>query len=463
MPNLTVSPQSVLLTAGQPVTFLATLDDQPADDATWSLSPSIGTLGTAAGSVTATGSSVTYVAPSALAAPQTVALLVTSGAASASARISLTADSIAIIPAAANLKSHAVQQFVAVVASPSPELEDITWILSPPVGKLDQQGVYTAPTTVTDSATLTVTAKNRIGKQAHATINLTSDPWRGPGVYILGVYLLFVFSLVIFLVGLMPLKIQNVTQLKADRADVYTSLQDKLGRLQALSSAAGAAASSGSNKSQTQPKPGAADTTPANKPDTKSLADVDLVQQLKTEADKLQDRVDRYDLDIDHATSTDVQTRFFARISREIDLLLLVILAGALGSFLHMAQSFSDFAGNQTLKSSWNWWYALRPFVGSILALLIYAVIRGGLITAASLPAGFDASGFNPYGLIGGAALAGMFSKAATQKLGDVFDTLFQSSKAAETKDKLTTQTQSQQPSQPQAGTSSSSNTNAPR
>ena len=47
------------------------------------------------------------------------------------------------------------------------------------------------------------------------------------------------------------------------------------------------------------------------------------------------------------------------------------------------------------------------------------------------------ASELNPFGLVGVAALAGMFSKAATMKLGEVFDTLFKTEAAKETKDKL--------------------------
>ena len=47
------------------------------------------------------------------------------------------------------------------------------------------------------------------------------------------------------------------------------------------------------------------------------------------------------------------------------------------------------------------------------------------------------ASELNPFGLVGVAALAGMFSNAATMKLGEVFDTLFKTKAAEESKDKL--------------------------
>src|SRR4029077_11161891 len=76
---------------------------------------------------------------------------------------------------------------------------------------------------------------------------------------------------------------------------------------------------------------------------------------------------------------TFVDTRL-GRINRELDLIWLVLLAGALGSFFHTAQSYSDYVGNRTLKSNWAWWYAFRPFIGAGLALVFYAAVRGGFM-----------------------------------------------------------------------------------
>src|SRR3977135_2910009 len=44
--------------------------------------------------------------------------------------------------------------------------------------------------------------------------------------------------------------------------------------------------------------------------------------------------------------------------------LLISAVAGALGSYVHLATSFADFLGNRQLISSWLWWYILRPFIG---------------------------------------------------------------------------------------------------
>jgi len=112
------------------------------------------------------------------------------------------------------------------------------------------------------------------------------------------------------------------------------------------------------------------------------------------------------------------QTR---QLSREVQLLILVLVAGALGSYVHAIQSFVDFSGNGTLRASWFWWYLSRPFLGGALALVFYAALRGGFLASASA----DARSVNAFGVVAMAALVGMFSDKATLKLSEVFDTLF--------------------------------------
>lgn len=106
--------------------------------------------------------------------------------------------------------------------------------------------------------------------------------------------------------------------------------------------------------------------------------------------------------------------------SAEAALLALVVLASALGSYVHAAVSFTDYVGNRLLARSWVWWYLLRVLVGSSLALLFYFVIRGGFLSA-----GTNSSDINPYGIAAISGLVGLFSKQATDKLSEVFDTAF--------------------------------------
>jgi hypothetical protein len=104
-------------------------------------------------------------------------------------------------------------------------------------------------------------------------------------------------------------------------------------------------------------------------------------------------------------------------------LLLLVILASALGSYVHAVTSFTDYVGNRRLARSWMWWYGLRLFVGVALAILFYFAIRGGFFAADA-----TSSQVNPFGIAAISGLVGLFSKQATDKLREVFDTLFRTS-----------------------------------
>jgi hypothetical protein len=114
---------------------------------------------------------------------------------------------------------------------------------------------------------------------------------------------------------------------------------------------------------------------------------------------------------------------FAARPAPNTTLLLLVVLASSLGSYIHAATSFADYTGNRRLNTSWVWWYVLRPTSGVALAVLFYFAIRGGFVGGNT-----DASVVNPYGIAAIAGMVGLFSKQATDKLREVFDTLFKAS-----------------------------------
>ena len=116
----------------------------------------------------------------------------------------------------------------------------------------------------------------------------------------------------------------------------------------------------------------------------------------------------------------------------ELQYLLIVALSGALGSYIHLATSFADFVGNQKLVSSWTWWYVLRPFIGTALALVVYFVVRAGLISGAS-----GTESMSPYGTAATAAMCGLFSKQAIDKLREVFENLFRTQKETERADPL--------------------------
>lgn len=106
-------------------------------------------------------------------------------------------------------------------------------------------------------------------------------------------------------------------------------------------------------------------------------------------------------------------------LSFEWRLVLVAILAGMIGSFIHAAVSFSTYVGNRSFTVSWTWWYTLRPLIGGALALVVYLVFRGALVSGSAVDT------LNAYGVAGLAALSGMFSKQAIDKLDEVFTVLF--------------------------------------
>ena len=129
------------------------------------------------------------------------------------------------------------------------------------------------------------------------------------------------------------------------------------------------------------------------------------------------------------------------KASADSRLFLTVVAAGALGSLVHCITSFADYVGDRTLKQSWVWYLILRTPIGIALAVLFYLVLRGGLIAptvSEGGPNAHTATVLNPYGLAAVAAMAGMFSKQATDKLAEVFDVLFHTTKPVIRADPLT-------------------------
>jgi hypothetical protein len=107
-------------------------------------------------------------------------------------------------------------------------------------------------------------------------------------------------------------------------------------------------------------------------------------------------------------------------LTRETAFLVLVVVSAGLGSFVHAATSFVDYVGNRRLQASWVWWYVLRLAIGVTLGILFYFAVRGGFFSGSAA-----AGDVNPFGIAALAGLAGLFSKQATDKLEEMFETLF--------------------------------------
>lgn len=112
----------------------------------------------------------------------------------------------------------------------------------------------------------------------------------------------------------------------------------------------------------------------------------------------------------------------------EARLLTIVLISGALGSAIFSARAFATFHGLKRYDPDWNWWYVMRLPIGMGLALFLYLVIRGGLFTASVGNSDQVLQTANPFGFAALAALAGMFAKEASDKLEEVFQSVFSTS-----------------------------------
>lgn len=98
-------------------------------------------------------------------------------------------------------------------------------------------------------------------------------------------------------------------------------------------------------------------------------------------------------------------------------ILLLVLLAGALGGTLSSIRSLYWYVGNRDLKWSWVPMYAFRPLTGTALACIFFLCVNGGLVTSQN-PS-------NRLWIIGLSALVGLFSSQGYEKLKKIFEAIF--------------------------------------
>jgi hypothetical protein len=101
-------------------------------------------------------------------------------------------------------------------------------------------------------------------------------------------------------------------------------------------------------------------------------------------------------------------------------LLVLVALSGYLGNMIHVATSFTTYIGSRKFEKSWLLWYCVRPFSAAALAVALFFILRAGFLNYTN-----DSSNLNLYGVLAISMLTGLFTDIATQKLKEVFETIF--------------------------------------
>ena len=118
--------------------------------------------------------------------------------------------------------------------------------------------------------------------------------------------------------------------------------------------------------------------------------------------------------------------------SAEMRNLFVTIFAAGVGSMITTILGYLKHASERRdFMLSFVPWYFARPLIGVLLGVVFYFVLKGGLLVTVGAT---DASSINVYGLGGLAALVGLFSKNAVEKLRDVFGTLFTTEADAQAK-----------------------------
>jgi hypothetical protein len=113
-------------------------------------------------------------------------------------------------------------------------------------------------------------------------------------------------------------------------------------------------------------------------------------------------------------------------MAQEIRLFQLAFLFGMIGASIHALTSLAVWYGKNKLEKSFLLWYITRPLIGASLALIVYLLLRASLLNTFSNGGQFVGDSYiNEFGVAGISALVGLMTTQMTQKLRDVFDSLF--------------------------------------
>lgn len=96
-----------------------------------------------------------------------------------------------------------------------------------------------------------------------------------------------------------------------------------------------------------------------------------------------------------------------------------VVLCGALGAWIHAAQSFAGFVGTKRFTARWGRWYLLRPMIGGFLAFLLLVLSLAGVVPGLDESRGFL--------VLGVATVLGLVARPVVDKALDVFEALLDS------------------------------------
>lgn len=166
LPPVAVVPKSAALYGGQSQRFVSQVRTAGDTSVAWAITPAIGSVSSAG----------LYTAPPSITSTQQVTIRATSIADNtrwASAAITLYPPvTVAVTPATVALRAAQTQQFIATVGNSAEP--GVTWSVTPSVGTMSSAGLYTAPTPIAATQTVTVKATSVAdsSKSGSATVTL---------------------------------------------------------------------------------------------------------------------------------------------------------------------------------------------------------------------------------------------------------------------------------------------------
>jgi hypothetical protein len=108
------------------------------------------------------------------------------------------------------------------------------------------------------------------------------------------------------------------------------------------------------------------------------------------------------------------------KVKKDQALLILVAIAGGIGSIIYCLRSATWYLGNLEFRRSWAPWYLAQPLIGAALGLMTYIVFRAGLIQPT--PEGDKA--VNVFGFLAISALVGLYTEQALTQLKVIAETV---------------------------------------
>jgi hypothetical protein len=104
-------------------------------------------------------------------------------------------------------------------------------------------------------------------------------------------------------------------------------------------------------------------------------------------------------------------------VTQDERLFIIVAFFGFLGALVHALRSTYWYIGNRNFRRSWLAFYFIVPFVGAAFGVLVYVVLRAGLISTQA-----QSSDVSPFGFAAVAGLVGLFTQQTAKKLLKVFE-----------------------------------------